>query len=226
MKKTIIAIIAILCFANVNAQTVGGSLVLGLPQGEFKDKVDNVGYGLQAHGTIFSPSATNPFTIGLNLGYMIYGNESSTRPLSETIPDIMVDVNRTNNIANFHLLFQVSPFNTSVRPYIEGLIGGAYLFTTTKVESRSSGQDVFESTNFDSFTFSYGCGGGFLIKLKEGLGDVTQLFLDLKARYIFGSETEYLKEGSVRIIGGRAIYDVQKSKTNLITINLGVVAYF
>ncbi len=226
MKKTIIVLFALLCITKLNAQTVGGSLVLGLPQGEFKDKINNVGYGLQLHGTLFSPSTLSPFTVGLNLGYMIYGNESSTRPLSETIPDVMVNVNRTNNIANFHILFQVSPFNTRVRPYIEGLFGGAYLFTTTKVESKYSGVDVFESTNFDAFTWSYGYGGGLLIKLKEGLGSVSELFLDLKARFIYGTEAEYLKEGSVRIVGGRAIYDVQKSKTDLITLNIGVVAYF
>jgi hypothetical protein len=226
MKKMLVILIAVLCFTKLNAQTIGGSLVLGFPQGEFKEKVDNLGYGLQLHGTIFSPSALSPFTVGINLGYMIYGNESSTRPLSETIPDVMVDVSRTNNIANFHLLFQVSPFNTRVRPYIEGLFGGAYLFTTTKVESRNSGQNVFESTNFDSFTWSYGYGGGLLIKVAESLGKVSELFIDLKARFIYGTEAEYLKEGSVRIVSGRAIYDVQKSKTNLMTINLGVVAYF
>lgn len=226
MKKTLILFVALLCLSNVKAQTVGGSLVLGLPQGEFKEKIDNLGYGLQLHGTIFTPSKTNPFTVGVNLGYMIYGSESSRRPLSEYIPDVMVDVNRTNNIANFHVLFQVSPFETRVRPYIEGLFGGAYLFTTTKVESSNSGQNVFESTNFDAFTWSYGFGGGLLIKVSQGLGDVTELFIDLKARYIYGTEAEYLKEGSVRIVNGRALYDVQKSQTSIMTINLGVVAYF
>jgi hypothetical protein len=138
----------------------------------------------------------------------------------------MVDVSRTNNIANFHLLFQVSPFNTNVRPYIEGLFGGAYLFTNTKVESKYSGENIFESTNYDAFTWSYGYGGGILIKIKEGLGSVSELFIDLKARYIYGTEAKYLKEGSVVIINGRAYYDVQKSKTDLVTINVGVVAYF
>ena len=211
---------------KLNAQTVGGSFVLGFPQGEFKDKVDNLGYGLQLHGTLFSPSAANPVTIGLNLGYMIYGSETSSRPLSEYIPDVFVDVNRTNNIAHFHVLLQVSPMMTSVRPYLEGLFGGAYLFTTTKVESKYSGQNVFESTNLDAFTWSYGFGGGLLIKLKDGLGSVSSLFLDLKARYIFGSEAKYLTENDVEIYNGRAYYNVQKSKTDLLTINLGVVAYF
>ena len=211
---------------TLKAQTVGGSFVIGLPQGEFKQKVDNIGFGLQVHGTLFTPSAVSPFTVGLNLGYMVYGNESSTRPLSEYIPDVFVDVNRTNNIANFHLLFQVSPFIGDVRPYAEGLFGGAYLFTTTKVESRNSNQNVFESTNFDSYAWNYGFGGGLLIKLMGPSGSMSNLFLDLKARYMYGTETEYLKEGSVTIVNGRAYYDVQKSKTDLLTLHIGVVAYF
>ncbi len=225
MKK-VFFLLLLAGLVTLKAQTVGGSFVIGLPQGEFKQKVDNIGFGLQVHGTLFTPSVRSPFTVGLNLGYMVYGNESSTRPLSEYIPDVFVDVNRTNNIANFHLLFQVSPFFGDVRPYAEGLFGGAYLFTTTKVESRNSNQNVFESTNFDSYAWSYGFGGGLLIKLMGPSGSMSNLFLDLKARYMYGTETEYLKEGSVTIVNGRAYYDVQKSKTDLLTLHVGVVAYF
>lgn len=200
--------------------------MLGFPEGEFSDRVKNTGYGIQIQGTLFTPTKEKPFTIGLDAGYMIYGSETTSRPLSETIPDVWVDVNRTNNIANFHLLLQVSPFAGDVRPYIETLFGGAYLFTTTKVESQHSNEDVFESTNFDAFTWNYGFGGGMMIKLKSNLGSVKTLFLDLKARYLYGSEAEYLKEGSVSIIRGKAYYDVQKSKTDLLTIQIGVVACF
>lgn len=225
MKKALLVLL-LFGFIKLNAQTVGGSFAVGIPQGEFKDKVENIGFGLTLHGTLFSPTNTSPVTIGLNLGFMVYGNESSSRPLSETIPDVFVNVKRTNNLANFHVLMQVSPFMGDVRPYIEGLFGGAYMYTSTKVESEYSGVDVFESTNMDAFTWSYGFGGGMLIKLKENIGSISTLFLDIKARYIFGTEAEYLKEGSVSISNGRAYYDVQKSKTDLLTINVGVVVYF
>jgi hypothetical protein len=52
------------------------------------------------------------------------------------------------------------------------------------------------------------------------------LYLDLKARYLFGSEAEYLKEGSVIVENGRVTYDVSRSKTDLLQIHLGVMAYF
>jgi len=225
MKKKILALF-LLFSISVSAQTLGGSFVVGVPKGEFKDRVNTIGFGLQVHGTLFTPTDRSPVTVGLNMGFMVYGNESSIRPLSESIPDVLVDVNRTNNLANLHFLLQVSPFMGDVRPYIEGLFGGAYLFTTTKVESSYSGQGVFESTNLDDFTWSYGGGFGMLIKLTNKIGSINNLFLDLKARYIFGTEAQYLKEGSVTIVNGKAYYDVQKSKTDLLTINVGVVAYF
>ncbi|OGU57504.1 MAG: hypothetical protein A2V66_12535 [Ignavibacteria bacterium RBG_13_36_8] len=210
----------------LSAQTIGGSVMLGIPQGEFKEKVDRLGYGFQVHGTLWSPGVLQPFTIGANFGYLIYGEESRASRLSNSIPDVMVDVDRQNSLINFHLLFQVSPFTGDVRPYIEGLFGGAYIFTKTQVESEWSDEPVFESTNFDDFTWSYGGGAGILIKLAEDLGSFSTLFLDLKARFVFGTEAEYLREGDITIdqSNGDIYYNVARSKTDLLTIHIGVVA--
>ena len=73
---------------------------------------------------------------------------------------------------------------------------------------------------------SYGGGAGLLILLTKDLGDVKGLYLDLKVRYIYGGEAEYLKEGSITIQNGRAYYDVIKSKTDLMTFHIGVMAFF
>ena len=65
-----------------------------------------------------------------------------------------------------------------------------------------------------------------MILLSDEIEEINSLFLDLKVRYLFGSEAEYLKEGSVVVDNGNVIYNVSKSKTDLITVNIGVVAYF
>jgi hypothetical protein len=212
----------------IQAQTLGGSFMLGSPQGEFRENVDRLGYGFQIHGTLWTPGKLRPFTVGLNLGYMVYGEESSSRPLSYTIPDVYVDVDRTNSIANFHLLFQVTPFTGTWRPYIEGLFGGAYIFTTTTVESQWSDEDVFETTNFDDFTWSYGAGGGLLIQLIKDEMDLSWLFLDLKVRYVFGTNAQYLREGDIVVnpATGFVTYYISESTTDLLTFHVGVVAYF
>lgn len=228
-KSLLTAAFIFLVFSiTTKSQTLGGSLMLGSPQKEFGEYVDRLGYGLQVHGTLWTPDKFRPFTVGLNLAYLVYGEESERRPFSHTIPDVFVDVNRTNSLVNFHLLFQVAPFTGTVRPYIEGLFGGAYLFTQTDIESEWNNAEVARTTNFDDYTWSYGGGGGLLIQVGSGLGDVSRLFLDLKARYLLGSEAEYLTEGSIDInpSDGSITYHVSESKTDLLSFHIGVVAYF
>ena len=232
MKIKFILILLIILGAFLSkpetAQTLGGSFMLGSPQGEFRDNVDRLGYGIQIHGTIWTPGKLHPFTVGLNLGYLVYGEESSSRPLSNTIPDVFVDVDRTNSLVNFHLLFQVAPFTGTWRPYAEGLFGGAYIFTKTSVESEWSNENVFETTNFDDFTWSYGAGGGLLIQILRDEGELAALFLDLKARYVFGTNAQYLREGDIVVnpANGSVTYYVSESQTDLLTFHIGVVAYF
>ena len=81
------------------------------------------------------------------------------------------------------------------------------------------------TTNFDDFAWNYGVGGGLLINLYSpdvGEGIFESLFLDLKVRYLLGTEAEYLKEGSVTIDNGNVYYDVSKSKTDLLITQVGV----
>ena len=200
--------------------------MLASPQGEFRDNVNRLGYGFQVHGTLWKPNKLRPFTIGLNFGYLIYGEDTDRRPLSTTIPDVSVEVTTNNSIANFHMLFQVSPFFGTWKPYLEGLFGGAYIATNTSVESEKDYEDVFESTNFDDFAWSYGYGGGLMIRVSRAPLKLSEIFLDLKARYLYGSEAEYLKEGSITVQNGRAVYDVSRSKTDLLSFHIGVIAYF
>lgn len=166
--------------------------------------------------------------IGINVGFLNYGSESRLEPFSSTIPDVTVNVDRSNNIINFHLLLQIAPQTGIIRPYFETLFGGSYIFTETSIKSRGT-EEVASSTNFDDIAWSYGAGGGLLFQVHSSDNpddDVSSVFIDLKARYLFGSEADYLKEGSVKINNGNVTYDVSKSKTDLLTAHIGVVIYF
>jgi hypothetical protein len=57
-------------------------------------------------------------------------------------------------------------------------------------------------------------------------GTVSDVYVDLGARYIFGGEAEYLKEGSVRNVNGRVAYDILKSDTDLLEFQIGVTVRF
>jgi len=226
MIKKLILFIALIYGGNLFAQSGGLNFTLAFPQGEFKENIDRLGFGGSLQFLFFDPTPELPVSFGINLGYINYGSESRREPFSHTIPDVTVDVDRTNNLVNFHLLFQIIPATGSFRPYAEGLFGGSYLYTETSIKSRDV-EEVASSTNFDDFAWSYGAGAGFLILLSDNVSEgIGSLYLNLKARYIFGSEAEYLKEGSVRIENSRVHYDVSKSKTDLLQIHLGVTAYF
>lgn len=235
-EKTIICLAVLFIFlfyGSSYCQNGGINFMLGFPQGEFKQNVDRLGFGASGHMMFWDVSPSIPFSLGINAGYMTYGSESRKEPFSLTIPDVNVNVNRTNNLVNFHLLLQVMPPLGLVRPYMEGLFGGSYIFTTTEINSQGgSNQEVASSTNFSDWAWSYGGGGGIMFRVfendEEGVNEskVVSVWVDLKARYLLGTEAEYLKEGSVSINNSKVTYDVSKSKTDLITGHIGVVVYF
>ncbi|MBI5807619.1 MAG: hypothetical protein HZA74_04385 [Ignavibacteriales bacterium] len=224
MKKLFL-ILMILSSATLFAQTAGLSFMFGYPQGEFRSNVNNMGYGIQLQGTLWEPTKSRPFTIGMDLGYIVYGRVDERRPW-QGFPGVYLNLTRTNSMANLHLLMQVSPFFGTVRPYVEGLFGGAYIFTESEVKNENLGQQIAASTNYDDFAWNYGGGAGILFKISNGFQGVSTLYLDLKARYLFGTEAEYLTEESVIVNSlGDTVFQPRKSKTDFFTFHIGVIAY-
>lgn len=205
----------------------GLNFIVGFPQGEFKDNVDENGFGL-AGEFLYSPSTT-PLGFGVSLGYMNYGEESRREPFSTTIPDVEVEVKTTNNILLGHLLLRAQAKKGPIRPYVEGLVGFNYLFTETKIEDVDDEEEIASSTNLDDGVFSFGGGGGVMVKLYRGTtkkAKIWSILLDLRVRYIVGGEAEYLKEGSIKRENGKVVFDKIKSKTDLLTTQLGVTVVF
>lgn len=225
-KKFIVLLISLFLLTLTDksaAQQVGINLSLAIPQGEFADQVDNLGGGLSGEFLILSPKIKSPIGFGIDLGYYIYGMESRREPWSNTIPDVFLDVNRTNNLLNFHILFQIGLPQGRIRPYAEGLFGGSYLYTETSVSGQYNSDNIASTTNYDDWAWSYGVGGGILILLSgDPVTEDGAVYLDLKGRYLLGSEAEYLKEGSVEVIGGQVRYYPSQSKTDLLTLHAGV----
>lgn len=218
MRKLFITVLIVFSSVTLFAQQAGISFTLGFPEGDFKDHNKRTGFGGNLEALLVK---TGPASMGLNIGYLNYGSETRRERFSTTIPDVMVDVNRTNNILNFHLLFHIAPDFSTFIPYAEGLFGGSYIFTETRIDSRE--EDVASSTNFDDFTWSYGAGGGFMIHVYSNPdNEISDVYIDFKVRYLFGGKAEYLKEGSVVIEDGIAYFTPEKSKTDLLTASLGV----
>ncbi|MCK9210504.1 MAG: hypothetical protein M0P61_06690 [Ignavibacteriaceae bacterium] len=230
--RSIIFIFSLIILQSfLHAQTAGLNMIFAAPQNEFKTNVKNLGVGVGMEGLLFFGNSSVPFGVGLNIGFINYGNEDFNAPLSTTLPGITVNVTRSNNIANFHILFRMTTNSTVVKPYLDLLFGGNYLFTESKVTSEKDGSEFASSKNISDYAWSYGFGGGLLIKIYEPnpaeMPDMGELFLDFKVRYLKGTEAEYLTEGS--IIGnpnGSVTLLTSKSKTDLLQIQVGVTAQF
>ncbi|MDZ7269041.1 MAG: outer membrane beta-barrel protein [candidate division KSB1 bacterium] len=205
----------------------GLHLLAGIPQGEFADNVDQPGWGLS--GQIGYAPQTNPYFVGLEVGYLVYGDKSRFVPFSSTIPDVIVEVNTTNNILTAHALLRLQSNVGTLRPYGEGVFGLNYLFTRTTIRNSDFfTAEVAGTTNQDDVALSYGGGGGVMLRVHESskLGRTREVLLDLRLRYLVGGEADYLNEASLRREDGGIGYAVKRSKTDLFTIQVGAVFRF
>jgi hypothetical protein len=243
--KIILLSVILFLFAQIQSTQAryrfqgGANFMLAYPQGEFKDNMSKTGIG-GAFEFVYSP-APIPMAIGVSLGYLQYGKETRPEPFSTTIPDVMVEVSTTNNIMLGHLFLRVQNKKGLFQPYLDGLVGFNYLFTDTKIQNINHPEygEIASSTNLDDNVFSYGGGGGLMIRIhsgnvykdstrtdSEGQRKKYSLLLDFRVRYIKGGEAEYLKKGSIRREEGKVYYDITKSRTDLLTAQVGLIVEF
>lgn len=199
------------------------SFSMGFPQGEFADNVDSTGFGLNAEFNY--RIGHSPVLIGGSFGFLQYGSTSRSAPLSPDIPEVIVDVNTSNNILAAHFLvrYEFGKYGSRIRPYAEGLVGLHYLWTQSKVDN--SNDDII-TTNFDDTTGSFGAGGGVLIGLYNPEVGAFRFDLELGARWLAGGNASYLTEGSIIHENGTVSYLVTESSTNLFITNFGVIFSF
>ncbi len=220
---------ALLSSSPANARghfQAGGGFAVVFPQGDFKDHLDNEGYGFSGLISIEMPRSF--LSIGSSFGVMIYGRETRREPFSTTISDVTVEVETRNLLITGHLLLRAQPTTGVVRPYVDGLFGLHYLMTDTSIESRE--QDVASDTNWDDATSSYGGGGGvmFFVYSREGVmqGERLEISVDIGVHYLKGGEAEYLKEGSIQRQDGSVTYELEQSETDILMSYIGVSVLF
>ncbi|HNS73334.1 MAG TPA: hypothetical protein PKI81_08015, partial [bacterium] len=121
-----------------------------------------------------------------------------------------------------------------IQPYADGVFGFDYLFTETSIndddwddwDDHDGHDQIASSTNFDDTAMSYGFGGGCKFRVWEAASEATEVFVDVQGRYLRGGEAEYLKKGSIRRENGKLLFDVSKSKTDLLVFKVGASVQF
>lgn len=233
MKKSLFfTLLLVLYTSQLWAQSADVSLnLLGVvPQGQFKENVKNSGFGIA--GAFQYNFEDTPFGLGLNLGYAQYGNESRRENI---VPGVEVDVVTANNIFFMHVVGQVYEDFGFIRPYAEGLFGFNSLWTDTEVndfERDDEESEIASNTHLFDMAASYGVGGGLQIRLNDfdfddyehGEARYATLYLDLKVRYMFGGEADYLREGDIDLdANDKVVFNKSHSETDFMTYHIGVV---
>ena len=127
-----------------------------------------------------------------------------------------------------------------LQPYAEALLGFQVLWTDTKIEDQepdNQEDDIASNTHISDWTSSLGVGGGVRIRLTDFDTDTidqdadisflhSTLYLDLKVRYIFGGEADYLKEGNImQGPNNEIILNKSHSETDYMTFHIGLTIY-
>jgi len=213
------------CLSDARAQglQLGIDFTTVIPKGDFSQNITNNGYGVG--GQFLVGISRLPISVGFDGAFATYGSEEHTEPISTTIPELRVKVRTNNNIAFAHLLVRAMPRHGTVRPYIDGLIGFKYLFTDTTILNDSNDEELASTKNLSDTTSSYGIGGGVQVRL-GALGRRGDICLDGKVRYLAGGHADYLKKDSIRREGGNVFFDVLSSRTDVVTVGIGVTFRF
>lgn len=257
MKKLLLVTCFIVFFQSAKSQSVSFALSLGLPQNEFRQNTDATGFGADL-SLAFPFQKGVPISFGMDFNYLVYGRNSQTETLEAQITltngtpigdplIIPLEIINTNSIFGTHAFIRAqAPFST-VQPYVEGLVGFRYISTSTKIldnsdDDRFSDEDsnvIVRSTVLDDWIFSYGYGGGFMIKVSGNF------FVDLRADFFKGQRAQYFdgddtSAWSVEFSGSAAAFDpenlekddlqfetvARESTTDLLMLKLGVTLKF
>ena len=192
-----------------------------IPMGDFKNYNSNVGFGGNLEFFFFSPSERTPYGLGINLSYVSYGIQFFINPYSD---ELGVSLNKANNFASVHILFQIAPHTGIIRPYIETLFGGSYIFSLTEV-----GYDYYSPATLwiDDWAWSYGGGVGLkLFATGNPLFDSGSTYIDFKVRYLLSTEVTYLDRNSVEYYGDEVYYSLLKSKADMLLVSIGFFCFF
>jgi hypothetical protein len=191
-----------------------------IPVNEYQDFDNEVGYGGNLEFFFISPSKEKPIGMGVSLSYIGQGLYFYDDPCD---CETNVGNNRANNFINLNMILQVAPTGGTVRPYLETLFGGSYIYSNTDIITLD-----YNSVNLyvDDWAWTYGVGGGFKFLLGADENGDGSMYLDLKGRYLMSSDVNMLDRNSIRYANNIFYDSVKETQINFVAIQIGFVLYF
>jgi opacity protein-like surface antigen len=193
-------------------------LLVAQPKGEFATQIDTEGFGGNVGG-LFRLDKDGILSIRGDIGGMQYGSETLHSPYLPITGRVALDVETTNSVVWGSIGPQISVPVGRFQPYMNAAIGFMDFTTQTSVRGSDSQYEYARTTNKDDATSAWIFGGGVYVPL--GLGKTWKLHAG--ARYFYGGEASYLKEGDIRDNPDVSITLFPRtSKTDQVTWQVGV----
>lgn len=233
MKK-LIWIFCLLISSTIQAQIFDFNVKMGIPTSDFRYASESVGIGLG--GTLLFPMQETPLYLGGEITYMTHGHTSQEYTQNSgwgSSRDLELTTN--NNMLMGNLVMRLIPTQETdlyVTPYLEGFVGFNWLYTRTKLQDVTrdnwdwllddddNDRELIESSiDYSDIALVYGGGVGLMV----GRGAMK---LNLKCRYLFGAEAEYLDKESVEFdpyYPEVMNFTSKKSPTHMIMPEVGLV---
>lgn len=182
---------------------LNGNFQLGIPQQDFKENLDRIGFG--GGGLLLFQLGTMPLYAGAEFSGMSYDRESIdyTVNVGGFLRDY--ELRTSNSIFMMHGMLRIQPnIDGPVKPYLDGMVGTKNLFTRTRlIEDDNDGDpdnnDEESRIENGDWAFSYGGALGMQIDISRSQG----ILLDLRCAFLPGTNASYL----VRKPGDNVNYD-------------------
>jgi hypothetical protein len=191
-----------------------------IPVNEYQNFDDEVGYGGSLEFFFISPSKEKPIGMGVSLSYIGQGLYFYDDPCD---CEIYLGNNRANNFINLNVILQVAPTGGTVRPYLETLFGGSYIYSNTEIITLDYN---YVNLYVDDWAWTYSVGGGFKFLLEVDENGDGSAYLDIKGRYLLSSDVYLLDRNSIRYANDRFYDSVKETQINFVAIQIGLVLYF
>jgi hypothetical protein len=140
------------------------------------------------------------------------------------IPNATLSVSTTNSMVPMHARLRAQRRVGRWRPHADALFGGNLISTDTSIDCSANSDSTCSgdnsATNAEDFVLSVGGGGGVMIAFSERPAVPR---LDVSFRYLRGGEGTYLTKGAIRREGSTAIFDLSRSRTDMVALYVGAV---
>ncbi|MDX2051744.1 MAG: hypothetical protein SFV15_05085 [Polyangiaceae bacterium] len=228
--STLALAVACIVFAwsAVSSAEVRGNVQLDamaeFPAGELAQHRSWPGFGGGLYGGVRLVGV--PLVLGLSASSIVYEDSEFSERIAN-IPTARLTTSFSTVFFNAHLHARFQPFNSWIRPYIEGTLGGSRVSIEVerKIEENSGGELILPTHESDaSYLGSYGFGGGVQVQIgfNQPPDEVyARSFLTLGFRSLSGGEVSFPLEGTAGVNGNALTFYTVPSRYESFTILFG-----